>query len=63
MEGETSASSESRLFMIERSERAKGVLRAKTGMGVSPLTCRWGPKKRSSKSRLFVIEHSEISER
>ena len=43
MEGETPASSESRLFAIERSERAKGVLRAKTGMGVSPLTCRWGP--------------------
>ena len=63
MEGETQASSESRRFAIERSERAKGVLRVKTGMGVSPLTCRWGPKKRSSESRLFAIERSEIRER
>ena len=43
MEGETPASSESRLFTIEHSKRAKGVLRAKMEMGVSPLTCRWGP--------------------
>ena len=33
---ETPASSESRLFAIERSEIAKGVLRAKTGMGFHP---------------------------
>ena len=33
MEDETPASSESRLFMIERSERVKGMLRAKMRRG------------------------------
>ena len=33
---ETPASSESRRFAIERSERAKGVLRVKTGRGFHP---------------------------
>ena len=60
MEGETLASSESRLFANERSERAKGMLQAKMGMGVSPLSVVNGPPwKKSSESQLFMIERSE----
>ena len=36
MEDETLASSESQLFVIEQSERVKGMLQAKTGRGFHP---------------------------
>ena len=42
---ETLASSESRLFAIEQSERAKDVLRAKTGRGFHPQRVDGGPEK------------------
>ena len=59
MEGETPASSESRLFAIERSERAKGVLRAKMGMGFHPERVDGGRKNdqaRADSSRLSVAK-------
>ena len=45
MEGETPASSESRLFVIERSKRAKGALQAKTGMGGFTLNVSMGAEE------------------
>ena len=60
---ETPASSESRLFAIERSERAKGVLRAKTGRGFILTVSMGGPRKKSSESQLFAIERKACSER
>ena len=42
----------------ECSELAKGMLRAKKGMGVHP-NVSTGPEQTSSESRLFMIEHSK----
>ena len=61
MEGETPASSESRLFAIERSERVKGVLRAKTGgWGFHPESSSMGARgrnqARADSSRLRVAK-------
>ena len=64
MEGETLASSESRLFAIERSERAKGVLRAKTGMGFHPESSSTGaPAEEIKREPIFRDRAKRKSER